>query len=248
MTTDKRGALLLNEAALRMIGWENPLDRTVRINGLGQRNSEQPVIGVVKDFHYASLREEIEPILIAAGMGGLDKLVFRVRTNNISGLITQLKDTWKEIDPAHPFDYFFLDEFFDAQYRAEERLNSIIAWFSGLAIIIACLGLFGLSSFMAEQRTKEIVIRKVLGASNSSILRLFSRELLILVGTAVLIAWPVGYFAMIFWLRNFSFRIGLDPWIFLLSGLAALAIAFLTISFQAVKAAISNPVDCLRYE
>ncbi len=248
MSTDKQRAFLVNEMAVRQFGWEDPIGHTIKIQGLGLRGTAATVIGVVKNFHYASLREELEPICIGAGMEGLDKLVIRVRTENITGLISQLKDTWKEIDPSHPFDFFFLDDFFNAQYRSEERLNSIFASFSGLAIIIACLGLFGLSSFMVEQRTKEIGIRKVLGASISEVVALLSRELLVLVGVAVLVAWPIAYFAMSFWLRNFPFRTSLNPWIFLVSGLAALTIAFLTVSFQAIKAASANPVDSLRYE
>jgi putative ABC transport system permease protein len=248
MSTDKQGAFLVNEVAMRQFGWEDPVGRTIKVLGLGLRGDAVPVVGVVKNFHYASLREELEPICIGFGMGGLDKLVIRVQTENITGLITRLKDTWKEIDPNHPFDFFFLDDFFDAQYRSEERLSRIFASFSGLAIIIACLGLFGLSSFMAEQRTKEIGIRKVLGASIPEVVALLSRELLVLVGVAVLVAWPVAYFAMNSWLRNFPFRASLNPWIFLVSGLAALTIAFLTVSFQATKGATANPVDSLRYE
>jgi putative ABC transport system permease protein len=248
MSTDKQRAFLVNEVAVRQFGWEDPVGRTIKIRGLGLRDTAVTVIGVVKNFHYASLREELEPICIGVGMGGLDKLVIRVRTEKIAGLISQLKETWKEIDSNHPFDFFFLDDFFNAQYLSEERLNKIFASFSGLAIIIACLGLFGLSSFMAEQRTKEIGIRKVLGASIPEVVALLSRELLVLVGLAVLVAWPVAYFAMSSWLQNFPFRTSLNPWIFLVSGFAALTIAFLTVSFQATKAASSNPVDSLRYE
>jgi putative ABC transport system permease protein len=248
MSTDKQKAFLVNELAARQFGWEDPVGRTIKIQGLGLRDTSVTVIGVVKDFHYASLREELEPICIGVGMGGLDKLVIRVRTKKIAELITQLKETWKEIDSNHPFDFFFLDDFFNAQYLSEERLLNIFASFSGLAIIIACLGLFGLSSFMAEQRTKEIGIRKVLGASIPEVVALLSRELLVLVGVAVLVAWPVAYFAMNSWLRNFPFRISPSPWIFLVSGLLALTIGFLTVSFQAIKAASANPVDSFRYE
>ena len=194
------------------------------------------------------MKEEIEPICIGAGMGGLDKLVIRVRVENMTGLIAQLKEMWKTIDPDHPFDYFFLDDFFDAQYRSEERLSAIMAWFGGLAVAIACLGLLGLSSFMAEQRTKEIGIRKVLGASIVDMVAMLSNELLALVGAAVLIAWPIGYIAMRFWLQNFAYRTGFSPWIFLCSGIATMIIAFLTVSFHAIKAASADPVESLRYE
>ena len=248
MPTDNQGAFIVNEVAVKQFGWEDPIGRTIKVQGLGLGGNEVPVIGVVKNFHYASLREDLEPICIGVGMGGLDKFVIRFQTENVSRLIEQLENTWKEIDPIHPFDFFFLDDFFDAQYRSEEQLNRIFASFSGLAIIIACLGLFGLSSFLAEQRTKEIGIRKVLGASIPEVVVLLSREMLVLVGMAVLVAWPVAYFAMNTWLQNFPFRTSFDPWIFLISGLAALCVAFLTISYQAVKAALADPIDSLRYE
>jgi putative ABC transport system permease protein len=248
MPTDNQGAFIVNEVAVKQFGWEDPIGRTIKVQGLGLGGNEVPVIGVVKNFHYASLREDLEPICIGVGMGGLDKFVIRFQTENVSRLIEQLENTWKEIDPIHPFDFFFLDDFFDAQYRSEEQLNRIFASFSGLAIIIACLGLFGLSSFLAEQRTKEIGIRKVLGASIPEVVVLLSREMLVLVGMAVLVAWPVAYFAMNTWLQNFPFRTSFDPWIFLISGLAALCVAFLTVSYQAVKAALADPIDSLRYE
>jgi putative ABC transport system permease protein len=248
MSVDKQGVFLLSESAARQIGMAHPIGSTIGVNGLGYRNTEVAVVGVIKDFHYASLREKIEPILIGAGMGGLDKLVIKVQTDNIAGLITRLKDTWKEIDPGHPFDFFFLDEFFGSQYRAEERLNSIIAWFSGLAIFIACLGLLGLSSFMAEQRTKEIGIRKVLGASVANIIRHISREFIILISIANILAWPLAYYLMRRWLQGFAFRASMGWGMFLATGVSVLVITMLTVGWQILRAATADPVDSLRYE
>jgi putative ABC transport system permease protein len=248
ISTDKEGAFLLSESAVKQIGLEDPTGRVIRVNGLGYRNTEVEVIGVIKDFHYASLREKIEPILIGSGMGGLDKLVIKVRTDDIAGLITQLKGIWKEIDPGHPFDFFFLDSFFDSQYRSEERLNSIIAWFSGLAIVIACLGLLGLSSFMAEQRTKEIGIRKVLGASVSNVIGHIFREFFILIAIANVLAWPLAYYLMHRWLQGFAFRAPLGWEVFFAAGTSVLVITLLTVGWQILRAATADPVKSLRYE
>jgi putative ABC transport system permease protein len=159
-----------------------------------------------------------------------------------------LKEKWKELFPRRSFDYFFLDDFFDSQYRAEEKLGYSVLCFSLLAIFIGCLGLFGLASFTAEQRTKEIGIRKVLGASVSRIVGHLSKEFMLLVVMANIIAWPVAWFAMSKWLQNFTYRIDMGWWIFILSGALALFIALLTVSYQAIKAAHANPVDALRYE
>jgi len=155
---------------------------------------------------------------------------------------------FSKISPGSLFDYFFIDELFDAQYRSEERLNKIFSSFSLLAIAIACLGLFGLASYIAERRKKEVGIRKVLGASLGGVVGLLAKEFLKLVGLAALIAWPIAYFAMNIWLRGFAYRTQINLWTFAVSGLAALAIAFLTVSYQAVRAALANPVDSLKYE
>jgi putative ABC transport system permease protein len=165
-----------------------------------------------------------------------------------SATIRELERAWAEIDPVRPLDFFFLDAFFNAQYRGEERLSRLIAVFGGLAVAIACLGLFGLASFLAEQRAKEIAIRKVLGASIRGVLARLSLEFLKLVALATLLAWPAAYIAMNAWLKNFAYRATLSPWTFLMAGAAALAIAFLTVAGQAYRAASSNPVESLKYE
>jgi putative ABC transport system permease protein len=159
-----------------------------------------------------------------------------------------LKEKWKELFPRRSFDYFFLDDFFASQYRAEEKLGYSVLCFSLLAIFIGCLGLFGLASFTSEQRTKEVGIRKVLGASVSSIVRHLSKEFMLLVVIANIIAWPIAYFAMNRWLENFAYRIEIGWPVFVLSGAVALVISILTVSYQAIKAAVANPVEALRYE
>ena len=177
-----------------------------------------------------------------------NQLIVKLKTAHLSATLRELERAWKEIDPVRPLDFFFLDEFFDAQYRAEERLGRIFSSFSGLAIIIACLGLFGLASFMAEQRTKEIAIRKVLGASVQGVVARLSLEFIKLVALAVVLAWPVAYFAMGAWSRNFAYRVGLSPWTFLAAGFAALGIAVLTVGTQAFRAASSDPAESLKFE
>ena len=206
------------------------------------------VIGVVKDFHMHSLREKIEPLLIFYDYDNLFSVSIRLAPENIMHTMDLLKRKWGELDPNRPFNYFFLDDAYANQYRREERLKNITFYFSFLAIFIGCMGLFGMASFTTEQRTKEIGIRKVLGASVLGIVRLLTKEFLLLVIVANLIAWPVVYWAMNRWLQSFAYRTGIDPLIFVLSAVLALAIALFTVSYQAIRAALSNPVDSLRYE
>jgi len=246
--SDARDAILINEAAVRKLGWNDPIGKTIKVM-LGP-NTYKPriVVGVVKDFHFSSLRDAIEPLIIINDKSEFEVLAVRFKAVDAGRLIGELKKAWKIISPGKAFDYFFVDELFDAQFRSEERLNRIFSSFSFLAIAIACLGLFGLASFLAEKMKKEIGIRKVLGASIGRVVGLLSREFLILVGLASIIAWPIAYFAMNSWLRGFAYRTSLHPWTFIGSALAALAIAFLTVSYQAVRAASANPVDSLKYE
>jgi putative ABC transport system permease protein len=241
-------AVLINEAAARKLGWSEPVGRMIKMPGrrVGEWR-EKRIIGVVRDFHFLGLREVIEPFLLDLGTEG-DELVIKLRTEHMSVTIRELERAWKEIVPSRPLDYFFLDGFFDAQYRAEERLSRLFSVFSGLAVAIACLGLFGLASFLAEQKAKEIAIRKVLGASIRGVSAQLSLQFLKLVVAAIVLAWPVAYFFMGAWLRNFAYRTTLSPWTFLAAGAAALAIAVLTVAGQALRAATSNPVDSIRNE
>ena len=241
-------AMLINEATARKLGWADPLGRKIKmpVMPIGKWR-EKTVIGVIRDFHFLGLREVIEPFLLDLATQE-DQLVIKLKTERLRAAIGELERAWKEIDPVRPLDFFFLDGFFDAQYRAEEKLSRLFAAFSGLAIIIACLGLFGLASFMAEQKAKEIAIRKVLGASVRGVVSRLSLEFLKLVALAILLAWPVAYLAMGAWLRNFAYRTALSPWTFLTAGLAALAIAFLAVGAQAFRAASSDPVESLKFE
>jgi putative ABC transport system permease protein len=244
-------ALLINEATARKLGWADPVGRKIKVPwSVGEAGfswREKTVIGVVRDFHFLGLRELIEPCLLELGTR-MDQLLIKLKTENLSATIRELERAWGEVDPVRPLDFFFLDSFFNAQYGAEERLGRLIAVFSGLAIAIACLGLFGLASFMAEQKAKEIAIRKVMGASVRGVLGHQSLEFLKLVALATLLAWPAAYLAMNAWLRNFAYRAALSPWTFIAAGAAALAIAFMTVASQAYRAASSNPVESLKYE
>ncbi|MGD9345770.1 MAG: ABC transporter permease [Candidatus Aminicenantes bacterium] len=251
LITDQDESVLINETAAKKIGWENAVGKRFVFRPPPGREGETTyisVIGVVKDFHLQSLRKRIEPLILFYDYTSLFSVSIRLAPENIMGTMDLLKEKWGELDPNRPFHFYFLDDSYDSQYRSEERLKNITFYFSFLAIFIGCLGLFGMASFTAEQRTKEIGIRKVLGASVAGIVRLLAKEFLLLVVIANLIAWPVSYWAMSRWLQSFAYRTGIEPLIFVLSAVLALAVAFLTVSYQAIRAALSNPVDALRYE
>ena len=206
------------------------------------------VVGVVQDFHMHSLHEPIAPLFIGpSNAGWVGYIAMRIRPNDIPGTIAFVKNTWKELT-TYPINYSFLDEDFDKMYRNEERLSQIVSWFASLAIIVASLGLFGLAAYVVEQRKKEIGIRKVLGASIPGVVAHLSREFLALVVIANLIAWPAAFFLMRSWLQDFAYRISLSAGPFLLAGLAAVLVAFATVSYQSIRAARANPVDSLKYE
>jgi putative ABC transport system permease protein len=243
---DNKKSALINEAAAREFGWDDPIGKTVtELTGNGITKT---VIGVVKDFHVESLRKKIGPLYIENEPSAFGCISIRIRPRNVSGTMEFLRKKWKEFDSSGTFDYAFLDESFDSQYRAEERLSTIFSYFTLFAIFIACLGLFGLASFTAEQRTKEIGIRKVLGASVYDIVILLSKEFTKWVLLANIIAWPVAYYAMNKWLQDFAYRINTGIWIFIIAGALAVTVALLTVSYQAIKSALSNPVETLRYE
>jgi putative ABC transport system permease protein len=240
-------AVIINQAAAKQFGWEkSPGKRLDRFFGEGEIKSFT-VIGVVEDFHFESLRNTIAPVLLYLGQtGGL--ISFRINTDNIPGAIDLLRDKWEKFLPGQPFEYSFLDERFDLVYRTEQRLGKIFGTFALLAIFVGCLGLFGLAAFIAEQRTKEIGIRKVLGASIPSIIRLLSLEFVRLVAAATLIAWPLAYLIMNQWLREFAYKTSLSIWIFLAAGISAVTIALITVGYQSVKTALTDPAKCIQYE
>jgi putative ABC transport system permease protein len=245
-------AVLLNETLVKQLGWENPIGKEVNMTDMAEDEQgfiqvPYTVIGVVKDFHFDSLREKIRGYVIKMP-GEVGRIAVKIRPESVSETIRSIDKIWKQMNPAYPFDYSFLDDSFDRMYRTEQRMGKIFFSFSLIAIFVACLGLFGLASFTTEQRTKEIGIRKVLGASVPNVVVLLSKEFTRWVILANVIAWPVAYYAMFTWLKNFAYRISLGVWVFVLSGLIALGIALLTVSVKSIKAATSNPIDSLRYE
>ncbi|MGH7452210.1 MAG: ABC transporter permease, partial [bacterium] len=205
-------------------------------------------IGIVQDFHFASLHEKIEPAVFHIWPQRYSCFAVKMRVADISEATAFLRSTWSRIIPHQPFEFFFLDEEFNRQYEKDERVGRIFGYAATLAIFIACLGLFGLAAFSAEQRTKEIGVRKVMGASVAGIVGLLSKDFIKLVLIANVVAWPVAYYAMNRWLQNFAYRLDLGWWVFALAGGLALVIALLTVSTQAIKAALANPVEALRYE
>ena len=251
ISSDKYGTFILNEAAMRKLGWTSCANQKLEEvspteGGRLKIDAQGDVVGVVKDFHYKSLHHEIEPLVIMIG-DWFEYFSIRIRADDVAGTLGFLKAQWKEIAPNRPFDYFFLDDDYDKLYRTEEQIGTLFGLFSILAIFVASLGLFGLASFSAQQRIKEIGIRKVLGASISNLVLMLSKEFALLVGIANLIAWPIAYYAMNRWLQDFAYRIDLEIWAFVLSGFLALLIALTTVSYQAWKVARTNPVDALRY-
>jgi putative ABC transport system permease protein len=242
---DQAESILINEEAARRFGWKDPVGKTIR-NLLNETN--KTVIGVVSNFHLRSLHHNIMPLYLDYNPAMHGYVSIKIKPDDISKTLDFLRKKWVEITPAQTFDYFFLDEAFDKQYRDDEKLGIILSNFSVLAILIACLGLFGLASFTVEKRTKEIGIRKALGASVFSIILLLLKEFTKLILLANVIAWPIAYFTMNRWLQNYAYRIEIGLSAFVLAGLIVVVIASLTVGYQALKAARANPVDALRYE
>jgi putative ABC transport system permease protein len=206
------------------------------------------IIGVVKDFHFASLKQKIEPAIFAYQPGNDWRMSIRTNGKDAPKAIAAAGRIWKKYNPAFPFDYEFTDKAYDSLYKSDERSGDLFNAFAVIAILISCLGLFGLATYTAQVKVKEIGIRKVLGASVINITNMLSREFLLLVAVSLVIASPIAWYAMSKWLENYVYRISVQWWMFAVAGIAALVIAFATISFQAVKAALANPVRSLRSE
>ena len=202
---------------------------------------------MVKNFNFESLRQRIGPLAFVLNKSTW-ATAFRVKPENSEAIVSAVSSKWKSLSTGTPFNYHFLDESFNNMYRSEQQIGRVAIAFAVLAVIIACLGLFGLATYIAEQRTKEIGVRKVLGATVNNIVMMLSRDFLILIIIASLIAFPIAWWAMYKWLQDFEYRIGVGWWIFILSGFIAILVALFTISFQAVRAAVSNPVKSLRAE
>jgi len=250
-TTDTSQAFILNETAVKITGWNEPIGKKYSLWG-----REGLVIGVIKDFHNTSLHLKVEPMALWLTSPNIPNILNRtindfaikISSDDIPGTLAFIEDKFKEYSPDYPFNYSFLDERVDRIYRSEQRLGQIFSYFTFIAIFISCLGLFGLASFTAEQRTKEIGIRKVLGASVSGIIMLLSRNFVKWVLAANVLAIPIAYIAMNRWLQNFAYRTHIGIWTFVISVAMALMIALISVSYQSVKAATANPVDSLRYE
>jgi putative ABC transport system permease protein len=241
-------SFLINEAAAKALGFNQPSDAVGKDFGYGDRRGK--LIGVFGDFHFESMHQKIVPLvlLVPLSANNFGNISIKASGRNMKATLGHIEKTWKKFLPETPYQYTFLDENFGRLYQAEERQKTLFTLFSCLAIFIACLGLFGLSAFTITQRVKEIGIRKVLGASVGGIVRLLSKDFLKLVLIAAVIAFPIAWYGMHRWLEDFAYRIGIPWWIFLFAGLAAALIALCTISFQAVRAAVANPVKNLRSE
>ncbi len=244
--SDSTSALVINEAAAKQYGYANPADAVGKKFDQWGRAGE--VIGVVKDFNYISLHRSIEPLTLPFEAYASRYMTLKVTGKDLPGTIAQIEGVWNRVAPHRPFLYSFLDADFNRQYESDFRFRQIFTTFSVLAILIACLGLLGLATYTAEQRTKEIGIRKVLGANIGSIVGLLSKDFIKLVLVAILVATPVAWFAMNKWLEGFAYQVPVHWWVFLVSGVLAVIVALVTISFQAVKAAMLNPVKSLKSE
>lgn len=248
MPTDS-SAIIINEAAAKLLNFDDPINKPLYYITSLKDNSVKvyTIVGVVKDFNFNSLRQQVSPLaLFYSEEKG--SVAIRFKTADIPSLVAQVQNKWKSMVANQPFNYSFMDDDFNNIYKAEQRIGKIAMTFSLLAIFIACLGLFGLVTYAAEQRTKEIGIRKVLGATVTNIVGMLSKDFLKLVMIAALIAFPVGWWAMHTWLQDFAYRISISWWIFLIAGIVAAAIALVTVSLQAIRAARANPVKSLRTE
>jgi len=238
-----REAYLINEALARQLDWQDPVGKTI------YRGKDHMVIGVVKDFHFAPVHQEIGPLIFDMNPNlGYDHLLVRFRTSSLGGLISDIQKAWRQIDPNEPFEYHFMDEVFGAAYKTEQRMSSMLLYFAILAILIACMGLFGLALFNTEQRTREIGVRKVFGSSVSGVMFLISSKFSRWVLLANILAWPVAYLIVRQYMQMYAYKINLPVWIFFLAAAGVYLIAIITISLQSYRAGITNPGDALRYE
>lgn len=233
-------AMIINETAAKMLGYNG--DPSERIN------EKYHIIGVVKDFNFSSLRDNVTPLVMVTAPDWMASLNIKVNTANLPALMARIESTWKQLSPNQHFEYSFMDEDFNAMYNNEQHMGKLFFVFTTLAIIIACLGLFGLAAYAAEQRTREIGIRKVLGADVSALVAMLSKDFIKLVLISIFIATPLAWWAMHQWLQGFAYRQNIQWWVIASAALGSVIIAFITVSFQSIKAAVANPVDSLRSE
>ncbi len=244
--TDSTKAIVINEATVRLLGFKSPEDAIGK--KFSQWGREGQIVGVVKDFHYRSLQEIIEPLNMRINPSNANVFTLKIAANNIPATIAAIQSKWETLIPQRPFSYVFLDDNFNKQYAGEERFGKLFMYFAVLAILISCLGLLGLASYSTLQRTREIGIRKVLGASIPGIVNMLSKEFLILVVIAAFIAFPLSWYGMNNWLKDFAYKENISWMVFAAAGLLAFVIAITTVSFQAIRAALANPVKSLRSE
>jgi putative ABC transport system permease protein len=248
MLTDSTG-LIINEAAAKTLGFKNPIGEFLYqpADNLGNSMKKYHIVGVMKNFNFQSLKDNISPMIfnLSEDRGAV---TVRITSSNIPAVIQQIRNKYNSFSPSQTFSYSFMDEDFDAVYRAEQRIGTISVAFTSLAVVIACLGLFGLAAYAAEQRTKEIGIRKVLGANITTIVGMLSKDFIKLVLFSILVATPLAWWAMHTWLQGFAYRQNIQWWVLAVAGAGAVIIAFVTISFQSVKAALTNPVKSLKSE
>ncbi len=240
-------AVLINESSAEFFQGEEPVGKVISAYDNNDSLIAYTIIGVIKDFHFQSLRERVAPLVLFLG-DSKGFMSIRLKTDDVASFIDVLQDNWKSMAPGQPFSYSFMDDRFMRMYQAEQRFGRIIGAFSLLAIFVACIGMVGLATFIAQQRTKEIGVRKVLGASVPGLISLLSKDFLRLVLIAFVLAVPIAWYVMNMWLDNFAYRIGIELWVFALSGAIAFIIAVLTVSFQSIRAALANPVESLRSE
>jgi putative ABC transport system permease protein len=245
-STDTSEAMMINEAAVKLLGYSSPQD--VIGKRFKQWGKEGKIIGVIKDFHYLSLHEKIKPLTMRIDLAECNFISIKISAGNTKATLGAIQAKWKAVMPGKPFSYYFMDEYFDRQYRSEERFEKLFFNFAALAIFISCLGLLGLASYNTAQRTKEIGVRKVMGASTGSIVSLLSKDFLKLVLLAFVIASPIAWYGMQNWLKNFAYQTEIKWWIFAIAAILSVVIAFATISFQSIRAALMNPVKSLRMD
>jgi putative ABC transport system permease protein len=242
--SDQNGAYIINESVIAALDLKQPLGISCR----SIHEGEAPIVGVVKDFHFASLHGPLEPFVLEYRPSSTNYVLVKVQGDSFQDVLTFLEEKFEEIAPGNLFSYAFVDEIFDRNYAQEIRALDLFKAFSVLALLVSCLGLFGLTVYSTEVRIKEIAIRKVLGASGSNIAFLLSKNFILWVLLANTVAWPLAYLVMSRWLQNFAYQVAINIWTFIISAISAFLIALITVSYQAVKAAISNPVDSMRYE
>ena len=246
-STDTLEAIILNETAVQSLGWSLEEALNKEITNPFSDSIPRRVVGVVEDYHFASLHNQIDPLAIMMG-DDIRMIAIKAAPGPASPVVDLVADAWASLGTKYPFAFTFLDESYDQLYRAEQRQGQIFTLFASIAIFIACLGLFGLVTFVAEQRIKEIGVRKILGASVLQLVHLLTKDFAILVAIALVIASPIAYYMMQQWLSDFAYRVPLQPGVFAVAGLIALLIALLTVSWQSTRAALANPVDALRSE